>query len=334
MPKITLIAYDQCMLSGIASLMDAFSIANSWHAHYGKGGDSQAIKPDPLFETEIVTLYGRSVLAEGGIPVAPHRAMEDVESTDLILIPPHLFGVRHRPEEIRDMLDWLVFHHQANVRIGALCTGAFILAMTGLLDDRVATTNWQVAKRFRRQFPQVHLKPERILTEDGGLICSGAVTAMYNLALYVMDIFGSPELVRACSKALLVDPSRTSQAPYMAATFWKSHGDKEILLAQEWMEEAFRENISMEDAARYVGLSSRHFKRRFKKATNETPLNYLQQIRLEAAKKCLESTTDNIDEITRQVGYEDASTFRRLFKKYTALSPREYRDKFAVHRLA
>ncbi|MBI9075251.1 MAG: helix-turn-helix domain-containing protein [Desulfatibacillum sp.] len=106
------------------------------------------------------------------------------------------------------------------------------------------------------------------------------------------------------------------------------------MAVQGWMEEQFGQSITMEDAASYAGLSSRHFKRRFKKATDETPLNYLQQIRMEAAKKYLETTMDNIDEITRQVGYEDASTFRRLFKKHTALSPREYRDKFAVHLVA
>ncbi|ACL01878.1 transcriptional regulator, AraC family [Desulfatibacillum aliphaticivorans] len=329
MPDVAFLAYEQCMLSGISSLMDAFGIANEWLKHFARREGVPASE-DVLFRTEIVSPGGRPITAQGGIPLSPHRAMEEVKSTDLVLIPPHMFGVRHDREQIGDMLDWLVMHHQANARIGALCTGTFILAMTGLLDGRIATTNWQLVNRFRRQFPKVRLKPERVLTEDGGLICSGAVTASYNLGLYVMELFGSPELMRACSKALLVDPSRTTQAPYMTASFKKNHGDKAILAAQEWMEEHFMEGVTMEDAADYVGLSSRHFKRRFKQAVEETPLNYLQQVRLEAAKKALETTTDNIDEITRQVGYEDASTFRRLFKKHTTLSPREYRDKFAI----
>ncbi|MDM8523042.1 helix-turn-helix domain-containing protein [Desulfococcaceae bacterium HSG8] len=325
MARITFIAYDRCMFSGIAGLIDAFTIADLWHQKFESDEASDA---HPLFDTEIVSLKGKPVLTNRGIRINPDRGTEDVEDTDMILIPPYLFGVRPLPDEMPDILHWITRHYRQDTRIGALCTGVFILAMTGLLDGKIATTNWQVAKRFRRQFPEVRLKSERVLTEDSGLICSGAVTALYNLAIYVIEIFGSEALSRVCAKAFLVDPGRNTQAPYMITNFWKNHGDREILKAQEWMEDHYADNITIDAAARHVSLSPRHFKRRFKKATDETPLAYLQQIRLEAAKKRLETTTDNIDEITRQIGYEDSSSFRRLFKKYTALSPREYRDKF------
>ncbi|MCP4576531.1 MAG: helix-turn-helix domain-containing protein [Deltaproteobacteria bacterium] len=236
------------------------------------------------------------------------------------------------PDEAPQIQEWLIHHYNRNVRIGALCTGVFILAMTGLLDGKVATTNWQLKRRFKKQFPKVLLKPDQVLTEDSGLICSGAVTSMYNMALYVIELFGSEELARVSAKSLLVDPSRTNQTPYMITKFGKNHGDREILKAQRWMEDHYSESISIDEAARHVNLSPRHFKRRFKQATQETPLAYVRQIRLEAAKRRLETTTDNIDEITRQIGYEDSSTFRRLFKKFTYLSPREYRDKFGHHR--
>jgi transcriptional regulator GlxA family with amidase domain len=327
MAKITFIAYNHCMFSGIAGLTDAFSIADLWHQTFERNKPST-----PLFEMEIVSPKGKPVVSNRNIRIHPDLDMEDVEKTDLILIPPYLFGVQPLPEELPDILQWITRHYRQHTRIGAICTGVFVLAMTGLLDGKIATTNWQVVKRFGRQFPEVRLKPERVLTEDAGLICSGAVTALYNLALYVIEIFGSEELSRACAKALLVDPSRNTQTPYMITKFWKNHGDQEILKAQEWMAENYTGTISIDDAARYAGLSPRHFKRRFKKATDETPLAYLQQIRVEAAKKKLETTADNIDDITRQVGYEDACTFRRLFKKHTALSPREYRDKFSIRK--
>ncbi len=328
MAKITFIAYDGCMFSGIAGLMDALSIADLWHQRFEKDLTSH----DSLFNMEIVSLNGKPFLTNRNIRIHPDRSMEDVENTDIILIPPYLFGTHPLPKEIPDILQWLIRHYHQNTRIGAICTGVFVLAMTGLLDGKIATTNWQVIKKFRQQFPNVRLKPERILTEDSGLICSGAVTSLYQLALYVIEIFGSESLSCACSKALLIDPSRTTQMPYMLTKFRKKHGDREILKAQEWMKEHHADNISVDEAARYAGLSPRHFKRRFKKATDELPLAYLQQIRLESAKKKLETTSDNIDDITRQVGYEDSSTFRRLFKKYTELSPREYRDKFSVCR--
>ena len=153
---------------------------------------------------------------------------------------------------------------------------------------------------------------------------------MYNLALYIIEIFGSVELSRACAKILLVDHNRKSQQPYMEATFRKNHGDRQILDGQHWFEKNFARQFSIDDVANYVGLSPRHFKRRFKQATGENPLRYLQQIRLERAKNMLETSLENIETITYRVGYEDSRTFRRLFQKYTSLSPREYRDRFSV----
>jgi transcriptional regulator GlxA family with amidase domain len=329
MATITFLAYDRCMFSGITGLMDAFAIANLWIQYFQRKGEMAEAPPGPAFNTEIVTMGGEPVVTSHGVQIQPDRAMEDVDGADLILIPPYLFANHSLPDDMTEIKRWLVEQYHRRARIGAVCTGAFILAMTGLLDGKIATTNWQVARRFQRQFPKVRLKPERVLTEDSGLICSGAVTAQYNLGLYVIELYGSEDLSRACAKALLVDPNRTAQTPYVIANFSKNHGDKDILKAQQWMEDHYSDPITVDDAARHVGLSPRHFKRRFKTATHETPLAYIQQIRLESAKKRLETTTDNIDEITHQIGYEDSSTFRRLFKKYTDLSPRAYREKFS-----
>lgn len=328
MANITFLAYDRCMFSGITGLMDAFAIANLWIQYFQRKGEMVGLPSGAIFNTEIVTMGGEPVVTSHGVSIQPDRAMEDVDGTDLILIPPYLFATYSLPDDMTEIVRWLVEQHHRGARIGAVCTGAFVLGMTGLLDGKIATTNWQVARMFQRQFPKVRLKPERILTEDSGLICSGAVTAQYNLGLYVIELYGSEDLSRACAKALLVDPNRTAQTPYVIANFSKNHGDKDILKAQQWMEDHYPENITVDDAARHVGLSPRHFKRRFKTATRETPLAYIQQIRLESAKKRLETTTDNIDDITRQIGYEDSSTFRRLFKKYTDLSPRAYRERF------
>jgi transcriptional regulator GlxA family with amidase domain len=330
MAKITFIAYEQCMFSAIAGLIDAFSISNALHQQSENSNTAGAVTVPPLFEMEIVSLGGCDVLANGGIRIQPERAMDEVKETDLILIPPHLCGVQPQMEEMSRLIPWIVRHHQDHARIGAICTGVFILAMTGLLDGKIATTNWQVIESFKRQFPHVVLKPERVLTEQAGLICSGAITAQYNLALYVIECFGSQQLSRGCAKVFLVDPNRSTQTPYMTTTFRKTHGDREILKAQRWLEEHYTDKFTTDDVAGLVGLSPRNFKRRFKKATGENPLRYLQQIRLETAKNRLETTQDNIDDITQQVGYTDSRTFRRLFKQYTTLSPREYRDKFSV----
>jgi len=275
-----------------------------------------------------VTVEGDPVCANGGIRVHPDRAIKDVDRTDLILIPPFLPVGDPLTQKMGDISDWLVERYRRNTNIAAMCTGAFVLAETGLLNGKVATTNWQFARRFQCRYPKVHLRLDRILTEDGGLTCTGAATSIFNLGLHLIRTFGSEALASVCSKALLVDPNRDSQSPYLVFSARKSHGDTDILEAQEWMEEHYADPITIDAIAREAGISPRHFKRRFRKATGESPLGYLQNLRMEAAKTRLETTLDNVNEITCRIGYEDSSTFRRLFKRHTGISPREYRDKF------
>ncbi len=323
MAKISFIASEGCIFSGISGLIDSFSIAGLWHS--GKNGSNNA----PLFETEILSPDGKPFHVSGGFQVRPDGSFMDVRQTDMVIIPPFLPNVEPVPGNMRDMLDWIIARYAQGIPVAALCTGAFVLAETGLLNGRIATTNWFLARLFRSRYPEVLLKPERILTEDRGLICSGAVSAFYHLGLYIIEMFGSADLASKCSKALLVDSARTSQASYVIFNVCKTHGDEQVLESQQWMEDHLSENMSMENLATQAGISPRHFIRRFRKATGETPLNYLQKIRIEKARKILENAPDTVDEITCAIGYENSSTFRKLFKKYTGLSPREYRSRFA-----
>jgi transcriptional regulator GlxA family with amidase domain len=329
MARITFVLYEHCLSSAITAMIDAFSIYNSLYNHANTNGSGGGTSSS-FFEMKIASVRLEPVQTNGGVWVQPDTTFESVKKSDLILIPPRLYGQLPKEGELFHIIPWLRKSYQKGVRIGAMCTGSFVLASTGLLDSKIATTNWQFVKKFQRQFPKVILKPDRILTEDEGLICSGAITAMYNLALYVFEIFGSKILSRQCSKILLVDQHRKSQLPYMATIFHKQHGDSQILNAQQWLEDNYASQFTIDDVANVVGLSPRHFKRRFKKATGETPLRYLQQMRLETAKNMLETSLENVEIITQQVGYEDSRTFRRLFKRFTSLSPREYRSRFCV----
>jgi transcriptional regulator GlxA family with amidase domain len=323
MARMTFLAAEGCLFSGISGLIDAFSIANLWYRALNKE------RSDSLFETQIVTVKGEMVRAHGGIRVHPDGASEDVNQTDLILIPAFLPVDESLTQKAGEISEWMIDRYRRRTKIAAMCTGTFMLAETGLLDGKIATTNWQFARRFRRRYPKVHLRMDRILTEEAGLICTGAATSMYNLGLHLIRSFGSEELASVCSKALLVDPNRESQAPYSIFNARKDHGDASILEAQEWMQEHYADSITIDAIAKEAGISPRHFKRRFRKATGESPLVYLQNLRMETAKRRLETTLDNITEITFQIGYEDSSTFRRLFKRHTGISPREYRDKFS-----
>ncbi len=321
MIKVTFLAVKGCLSSSISNLMDAFTIANIWHKSLTGLGV-------PLFKTEVVALEGKPVICSSCIQLNPHRPLEDCTPSNYLIIPAFVPVPESSHMQDPRILDYLRRQHTSGTTLAAVCTGAFLLADTGLLDGKIATTNWQFAKKFRHRYPKVNLKIDNVLTEEDNLICTGAATSIMNLALKIIKREGSGRLASACAKALLIDPNRKSQAPYSIYIQSEHHKDMEILKAEQYMREHLDSDIVIDEVAEFVCISSRHFKRRFRNATGDSPLNYLQKLRINEAKNRLENTLESINEITRRVGYEDDSTFRRLFKRYTSISPREYRDKF------
>ncbi|MDJ0781795.1 MAG: helix-turn-helix domain-containing protein [Desulfosarcinaceae bacterium] len=303
-------------------LMDAFAIANLWHQAFTNDRSKN------LFETEILTTDGAPVKALGDIPVLPHGGIDLAATTECLVVAPVLPNVTPMPADLGILGAWIRELRRIKTPIATVCTGTFILAELGLLDGKTATTNWQYARMFQRRYPKVKLTPNFMLTEADGILCTGAATAVYHLALHFIRIFGSNRLATTCSKALLVDPNRNSQTPYVLSSPLRNHGDDQILMAQQYIETHYATIESVDTLAKTVGISPRHFKRRFKSATGEPPGKYLQRIRIEAAKDRLETTRDGIEEITWAVGYRDVSSFSRLFKQHTEISPRAYREKF------
>ncbi|MBI5063699.1 MAG: GlxA family transcriptional regulator [Desulfatitalea sp.] len=324
MAHITLLAYPNCSPLSIFGPMEAFSIANLWCQTPGQGRHAGA----PLFSWDIVSLDGEAVRGYGGVPIQPHRSIHEEVTTDFILIPAFLPPLDFIGKVSDEILAWIRCRHAENTLIGATCTGTFLLAETGLLNGKEATTNWAFARYFKKLYPNVKLKPERILCVDGGLVCSGATTSFLDLCLYLIEKFGSEDLASRCAKSLLVEAGRRSQSPYFIFDPQKNHTDDKIKEAQAHMEGKFTKTFSLDDLASDLGISPRHFKRRFKNATGDSPLAYLQRLRIEAAKHKLETTLETVNEITWQVGYEDSNSFRRLFRNFTGLSPREYRERF------
>ncbi len=327
MPHISLLAAPNCSVSTIAGPVDTFAIANIGHQHLeSKKDHTNVIKS--LFEWDIVTVDGNPVQGGGGMMVHPDCAVEDVISTDIVLIPGFI-----PPFDFVGSLDskickWLKARYADSVIIATTCTGAFLLAETGLLDGKTATTNWMFADYFKKLYPAVSLSPNQMLTVNQNLICSGATTAFVDLCLYLIENFGSQKLAAFCSKALLMESRRSTQSPYFIFHSQKDHADAQIIEVQNYMENHFTRPISIEKLAIDFGFSPRHFKRRFKKATGDTPLTYLQRLRVEEARHKLETTIATFNEITWQVGYENVNSFRKLFKKHTGLTPKEYQDRF------
>jgi len=322
MPKFSFWVSEGALFSSATMLIDAFAIANLWQRSLEENESA------PLFQTEILTTDGEPVTALGNIPVMPHGAVDENAATDCLVIAPTLPNVNRISANLDRLGRWIDALRRDAVPIATVCTGTFILAEMGLLDGKTATTNWKYARMFQKRYPRVTLNVQYILTEDDGILCTGAATAVYHLALHLIRRFGSSRLAATCAKALLVDPNRSSQTPYVQSVPMRNHGDAQVLKAQRLIEDNYAAIDTVDTIAREVGISPRHFKRRFKSATGDLPLKYLQRIRIDAAKKRLETTRETIEEITWAVGYRDVSSFCRLFKQHTEISPRAYREKF------
>lgn len=327
--KIQVLATDKCMSSGIFGLLDVFFAANYCVTQrYDKG----SIAP---FDCQIVTINNKPVTAYNGIQVIPTEEISNSVLPDVVITSfsaeividccDHEVNIANKD----DIFNWLRLCHNQGSIIASYCTGSFLLAAVGLLNGKSATTHWRSADLFRQTFPFVRLASDQLIVDNGDVICAGGSISYIDLALHLIDKHLGRDITSDCAKLLVFDPVRQKQSPYVSFQSQKGHEDQAILNAQEWLERHFKKEIIIDELAEKVGLSSRTFKRRFKNATNENPLNYLQRIRVEHVKDKLEKTTENINNIIWSVGYEDISSFRQLFKRFTGLTPRDYRQKFS-----
>lgn len=321
MKKVTMLAFDTAPATTITAPMDVFQFAGRFFN--AASGEAST----PLFDVEVVTPDGSPVKCANDILITPHRSMDEVAKTDIILISA-VWDIETTLVKQKKAIQWLQDQYNQGVNIGGLCTGAFILAATELLDGKDATTHWGVTDVFQQLYPQVNLKPERLITDAGDLFCSGAFNACTDLALYLVAKFVGYEVAIQSAKALIHDIGRVSQAPYTCFNFQKNHNDEAVLKTQRIIENKFHTTVDIEQLAQQNGMSRRNFERRFKNATGDTPLLYLQRVRVEEAKKILEAEDKSFDEVCYQVGYEDSSFFRKIFIKHTGLRPAEYRTKF------
>ena len=310
------------MASSVYGPMDALSIANAlWVAR-------KKVKT-PLFEPVLVGAGQGAVSCAFGAEIRPGVSLAESNALDMLVVGAFQGRVDDGLHSVSQAISAVKALHEKGCLVASTCTGAFVLAEAGILDGRSATTHWKFASAFRRRYPRVRLNENRVLVEEAGVITTGATTAWQSLVLRTIEIFGSVDLAAECAKVLLIDAGRAEQTPYMDALSVREHGDEAIGGVQAWLEAELGSHISVENMAEKAGLGLRTFIRRFKKATSESPLVYLQTLRIQTARHLLETTRQSVDEITWAVGYEDTSSFRRLFKRTTGLTPREYRDRFS-----
>jgi len=322
MKKIVILALHNAGASTITGPMDSFHLAGVLWNYLNQE------KARPLFDVKMVSVDGRPVNCLNRLMIAPHMAIDDVSGADMILIS-SILDIDKTLKYEGAAIPWLQAHYRRGTALASLCTGAFVLAETGLLDGKTATTHWGYVEQFKQRYPDVDLKPERLITDDGDLYCSGASNACLDLSMYLIEQYCGHEVAVQCAKGFLLDLGRFYQAPYSSIlNFQKKHADELILNAQNWIEANFEVGFSIDEVAGKNNISRRTFERRFKSATGDTPLYYLQRVRIEAAKKMLEANTKTVDEIAYAVGYSESNFFRKVFKKHTNLTPKEYQNKF------
>ena len=322
MYSVALLAVQNCMFSSLVGSFDIFSVASTQARSFPGFGK------EPLFAPLIVGSSGGPLQAFNGMIIPLGATLADGKIYDIVLVPV-IFGDLEPVLADREMIQWLAHQRRNGACLASSCAGSFLLAEAGILNGRTATTHWNLADNFAKRYPEVKLKREKMLVDEGECITAGGVSAYLDLALYLTARFGSPELAALLSKILLIDPGRRSQAPYQTAFFHKNHADAAILNLQEWLEGQSDKSLCITDLASRAGLGERTLLRRFKKATGDSPLEYLQRLRIEKARNLLETTAESVEEITRKTGYSDTSSFRGLFKRYTGLSPSAYRKRFA-----
>ena len=293
------------------------------------GGDR-----DP-FDVEIVAESAGEIESASGLVITAHRAVDEVAEADVVIVPSMEFGREGEwaPGRYPKLVGWLRRMYEGGATICSACTGANLTAETGLLDGNEATVHWMAEGSFRRRHPEVSLRPDEILviSGDGGrLITSGAATAWHDLALYLIARHVGPATAQAVARFLLWQWHRDGQAAFQVFDPPTDHGDAAVLAAQRAIAERFSVAAPVEEMARWSGLAPRTFKRRFKLATNHTPIAYVQRIRVERANRLLEAGDEPIEEISWAVGYEDPASFRRLFKRLTGLAPGAYRQRFQI----
>ncbi|GAL85457.1 AraC family transcriptional regulator [Sporocytophaga myxococcoides] len=251
-----------------------------------------------------------------------------IQRTNLVIIPSLIDDFSKVVNTNRALIDWIYKQYQNGAEVASICSGAFLLAATGLLNGKSCSIHWNKAVEFKRMFPEIKVAEDKIITDENGIYTNGGAYSFLNLILYLVEKIFDRSVAVYCSKVFQIDMERTAQSHFTIFNIQKGHGDELIGKAQTYIEENIDAKISFENLASELAISRRSFDRRFIKATGNTPMEYLQRVKVEAAKKELEKGRKSIFEIMTDVGYADDKAFREVFRKITGLSPAEYRNKY------
>ncbi len=319
MKHISILVPQGAILGSLEGTRQLFSQVNTFFAVRGEA---------PVFDVKLIGLTKETFLNKGLFTVNADAVISDVAKTDLIIIPALDGDLSIAIENNKAFIPWIKKQFNNGAEVASLCLGAFLLASTGLLNGRKCATHWMAATEFQKMFPEVELVTEKIITDEHRIYSSGGAFSYLNLILYLIEKYAGREMALFSAKVFAIEIERESQLPFTIFNGQKDHADEPVKKAQEFIEKNYAEKISVDQLTAMLSLGRRAFERRFKKATANTVLEYMQRVKIEAAKLSLESSSNNVAEVMYKVGYSDTKAFRSTFKKLTGLSPMQYRNKY------
>ena len=314
-----LVPEGECSVTNIEGTYQILSRVNDYLADLGQ---------PPVFTINLVGIHHEIRMKRGLFTVCPDILIHDLTHTDLILIPSVHGDKRKILADNKDLLAWIVQQYHGGAAVASLCIGTFLLAGTGLLDDRICTTHWDLAGEFREMFPTARLATDKIITDDNNIYTSGGAYSWLNLIVYLVEKYAGREIAVRCAKGFQIDIQRNSQSPFIIFSGQKDHKDIAISTAQEFIEKNIHARITVGQIATMLSLGRRNLERRFKHATGNTVMEYIQRVKMEVVKKSLETSRLGVNEAMDKVGYSDPKAFRIIFKKVTGLSPLQYRNRY------
>ena len=305
----------------LSSISGSFEILNRANVYWQKKGNK------PTMEIRIAGMMKELKMDAGFFSIHPVNIRE-IKTTDLVIIPSVSYDYENVIKKNKELIVWIRDQYKMGAEIASICTGAFLLAATGLLEGKTCSTHWNAANDFKKLFPNINLQTDRLITAGNGLYTNGGAYSFLNLILFLVEKYFDRSIAIQCAKVFQIDMERSAQSPFFIFQAQKNHGDELICRAQTHIEENLGGKISFEELASDLAISRRNFDRRFIKATGNTPVEYLQRVKVELAKRALEKGRKSIFEVMHEVGYSDDKAFREVFKKIAGLSPLEYRAKF------
>lgn len=308
--------------NNLSSIVGAYKIFSRANARWKENGRNE------LFTIQLAGISREVEFYDGLFSVKPHTSISAITNTNLIIIPSLNHNYQSAVAGNRVLIDWIGKQYKKGAEIASICTGAFMLASSGLLDGKSCSTHWAVAEDFRKMFPEVDLQPDKLLTDENGIYTNGGAYSFLNLMIYLVEKYYDRQTAIYCSKVFQIEIDRNRQSVYTIFKGQKLHGDEMVKKAQAYIESNPHEKISVEQLSSRFLVGRRTFDRRFIKATGNTPLEYAQRVKVEAAKRAFETSRKTINEVMYDVGYSDVKAFREVFRKITGISPLQYRNKY------